>query len=88
MPPTVQVVLDPAQFQSSASMTEGAGGEPVDVGAQIGAAAMAAFRGNADALARLLSSPDTLPEVKAVKAATNGTDPASPGPCQQRDRCC
>jgi hypothetical protein len=60
----------------------------VDVGAQIAAAAIApieqqrsllegAFAGNADARAQLLSSPETLPEVKAEIAATSGTDPAA-----------
>jgi len=88
MPPTVQAVLDPAQFQSSASMTEGAGGEPVDLEAQIAAAAIApleqqrtlteaAWGGNVDARAQLLSSPETLPEVKAEVATTSGSDPAA-----------
>ncbi len=88
VPPAVQAVLDPAQFESSASAAEGAGGEPVDLGAQLAAAAVApleqqrhlteaALGGNADARAQLLSSPDILPEVKAEVAATNGRDPAA-----------
>jgi hypothetical protein len=88
VPPAVQAVLDPAQFESSASAAEGAGGEPVDLGAQLAAAAVApleqqrrlteaALGGNADARAQLLSSPDTLPAVKAEVAATNGRDPAA-----------
>ena len=88
MPPMVQAVLDPAQFQSSASIAVGAGGEPVDLAAQLAAAAIApieqqrtlteaALGGNVDARAQLLSSPDTLPEVKAEVAATSGSDPAA-----------
>ena len=88
VPPAVQAVLDPAQFESSASAAEGAGGAPVDLGAQLAAAAVApleqqrrlteaALGGNADARAQLLSSPDTLPAVKAEVAATNGRDPAA-----------
>jgi hypothetical protein len=86
VPPAVQEALDPAQFQNSASMTEGPGGEPVDLGAQIAAAAVApieqqrtlteaALNGNPDARAQLLSNPKTLPEVRAEVASTSGDDP-------------
>ncbi len=86
VPPAVQEALDPAQFQNSASITEDAGGEPVDLGAQIAAAAVApieqqrtlteaALSGNPDARAQLLNNPDTLPEVKAEVASTSGNDP-------------
>lgn len=85
VPPAVQSVLDPAQFQNSASIAEGAGGDSVDLGAQIAAAAVApieqqrnlteaALGGNADARAELLNNPDTLPEVKAAVSATSGSD--------------
>jgi EmrB/QacA subfamily drug resistance transporter len=86
VPPAVQEALDPAQFQNSASITEDAGGEPVDLGAQIAAAAVApieqqrtlteaALSGNPNARAQLLNNPDTLPEVKAEVASTSGNDP-------------
>jgi hypothetical protein len=88
VPPALQPALNPARFQSSASEAEGVGGEPVNFGTQIAEAAVApieeqrtlteaALEGNADARNRLLSSSETLPEVKALVAATSGNDPAA-----------
>lgn len=86
VPPAVQTVLDPARFESSVAVAEGSGGESVDLGAQIAAAAItpieaqrslaeAALSGNADARAQLLSDPATLPEVKAAVTSTGTSDP-------------
>ncbi len=86
--PAVRLALDPAQFQSSATAGEGASGEPVDLGAQLAAAAVAPFEqqrslleatlnGNAVARAQLLSSSETLPEVKEIVAGNAGSDPAA-----------
>jgi EmrB/QacA subfamily drug resistance transporter len=85
LPPAVQVALDPAKFRNSATASEG-GGQTVDLGAQIAAAANApleqqrtlaqAALGNGDAQARaqLLSGPETLPEVKAALQSSGGAD--------------
>ncbi len=69
-------------------MTEGAGGAPVELGAQLSAAAVApveqqrslveaALVGNADARAKLLSSHETLPEIKAALGTASASNPAA-----------
>ncbi len=82
----MHAALNPAQFRNSASAGEGAGGQAVDLGAQIAAAAVApleqqrtlaqAALGNGDAAARaqLLGSPETLPEVQAALQGSSGAD--------------
>lgn len=88
LPPAMQAVLDPSQFQNSAAVAEGAGGPAVDLEAQLAAAAIApieqqrslteaAVSGNAEARAQLLSSAETLPEVKAAVTTTSPNDPAA-----------
>ncbi len=85
LPPAVQAALDPAQFRSSANAREG-GGQPVDLGTRIAAAAVAPLEqqrtlmraalgdGDAAARAQLLNSPETLPEVRAQIQASTGAD--------------
>lgn len=82
VPPTMQAALDPSQFQSSVSVSEGAGGSSMDLEAKLVQAAIApiqqqrslveaALSGNAEARAQLLSSDQTLPEVKAAVSDSN-----------------
>jgi MFS family permease len=86
LPLAAQTALDPAQFRNSASSQE-SGGQPVDLGARIAAAAQASIErqralvqsalgaGDAAARAQLLSSPATLPEVTALLKESAGADP-------------
>ena len=85
VPPAMQAALDPSQFQSNVG-AEGAGGEGVDLESQLAAVAIApieqqrslteaALSGNTEARNQLLSSAETLPEVKA--AITTTSDPAA-----------
>lgn len=86
LPPAAQAALDPAQFRSSASGSEGGGGQ-IDLGARIAAAAIAPIeqqrtlaraalgQGDAEARAQLLSSPATLPEIQELVQRSQGADP-------------
>ena len=80
-PPALQAGLDPAQFRSSVSGGEGAGGEKVNLGEQIMAKASAAFaterqlvtaafgEGDAAARATLLANPATEPALRELLSA-------------------
>jgi hypothetical protein len=85
LPPAAQMALDPGRFRNSSS-SEAGGGQQLDLGAQIAAAAIApieqqrglvqAALGNGDAAARaqLVSSPTTLPPIKEQLQASTGAD--------------
>lgn len=86
-PPVLQVGLNPAQFRSSISSAEGAGGSGMNLEEQLTAAATLAFaaerelvksalgEGNAQARELLLASPTTEPALRALltSAATTGS---------------
>lgn len=86
-PPVLQAGLNPAQFRSSISSAEGAGGSGMNLEEQLTAAATLAFaaerelvksalgEGNAQARERLLASPTTEPALRALltSAATTGS---------------
>jgi EmrB/QacA subfamily drug resistance transporter len=86
LPPAVQAELDPAQLRNSISAAEG-GSQQVDLGAQLADAeaapieqqrelAQAALgRGDTQARAQLLSSPDTPPAIKELVQDSAAADP-------------
>jgi MFS family permease len=86
-PPEWRDELDPAQFRSSVSGAEGAGGEQVNLGDKMIAATNAPFDeerrlvtaalrdGDAQARAVLLASPTVEPQLKNLLAATSADQP-------------
>jgi MFS family permease len=86
LPPAALTAVNPAQFRNSVSGGEGAG-QQVDLGARIAAAAVAPLeqrraltqaalgRGDGAARGKLLSSADTLPEVREQVRSSAGADP-------------
>jgi EmrB/QacA subfamily drug resistance transporter len=86
LPPAALAAVNPAQFRNSVSGSEG-GGQQVDLGAQIAAAAVvpleqqraltqaALGQGDAAARAQLLNSAETLPEVREQVQGSAGADP-------------
>jgi EmrB/QacA subfamily drug resistance transporter len=85
LPPAAQAQLDPAQFRNSVTASEGSQ-QQIELGAQISAAATEAIeqqrelaraalgQGDAQARARLLSEPDTLPAVKELVQSSAAAD--------------
>ncbi|HEU5101458.1 MAG TPA: MDR family MFS transporter [Roseiflexaceae bacterium] len=85
LPPAVQAQLDPGQLRNSITATEG-GDQKVDLGRQVAAAATQSLErqrdlvqaalgaGDAQARARLLSEPDTLPVIRELVQGGTAAD--------------
>lgn len=73
-PPALQAGLNPAQFRSSISSAEGAGGEGINLEAQITAAATAAFAEERELLKSALGNGD--PQARTMLLTSLTTEPA------------